>query len=170
MNVPRLAFGKVQALLCIFEISVRKRAQHCYVQPLVQNVFIYNEKLILGKAEGGRSNCWTTGLEPVTQPEFRRAAQKDEGPDSAECFLFCKYLSFIKSRTSRMRSWGSWVAQSVERLTLAQVVISWFLGSSPASGSALTMRSLLGILFLSLCLCPSPICARSLPLFLFLSK
>ena len=33
-------------------------------------------------------------------------------------------------------------AQSVERLTSAQVMISWFMGSSPASGSALTARSL----------------------------
>ena len=39
-------------------------------------------------------------------------------------------------------TWGAWVAQSVERLTSARVVISWFVGSSPASGSVLTARSL----------------------------
>ena len=38
---------------------------------------------------------------------------------------------------------GSWVAQSVKYLTLAQVTISWFMGSSPTSGS---VQSLLGIL------------------------
>ena len=37
---------------------------------------------------------------------------------------------------------GAWVAQSVERLTSAQVMISWFVGSSPASGSVLTAQSL----------------------------
>ena len=34
------------------------------------------------------------------------------------------------------------MAQSVERLTSAQVMISWFVGSSPASGSVLTAWSL----------------------------
>ena len=47
---------------------------------------------------------------------------------------------------------GTWVAQLVGRLTLAQVMISWFMGSSPASGFALTAQSLLGILRLPLSL------------------
>ena len=38
--------------------------------------------------------------------------------------------------------WGSWVAQSVTCPTSAQVMISQFMGSSPASGSVLTARSL----------------------------
>ena len=37
---------------------------------------------------------------------------------------------------------GTWVAQSVERLTLAQVVTSQFVGSSPVSGFVLTAQSL----------------------------
>ena len=37
---------------------------------------------------------------------------------------------------------GAWVAQSVKRQTSAQVGISQFAGLSPASGSALTARSL----------------------------
>ena len=37
---------------------------------------------------------------------------------------------------------GAWVAQSVERLTLAQVMISQFVGSGPASSSVLTAQSL----------------------------
>ena len=37
---------------------------------------------------------------------------------------------------------GAWVAQSVKHLTLAQVMISQFVGSSPASGSVLTAQSL----------------------------
>ena len=45
--------------------------------------------------------------------------------------------------------WGAWVSQLVECPTLAQVMISRLVSSSPASGSTLTMRSLLGILSLS---------------------
>ena len=37
---------------------------------------------------------------------------------------------------------GAWVAQSVKRPTSAQVMISRFMGSSPASGSVLTAQSL----------------------------
>ena len=37
---------------------------------------------------------------------------------------------------------GGWVAQSVERLTSAQVMISLSVSSSPASGSVLTAQSL----------------------------
>ena len=38
--------------------------------------------------------------------------------------------------------WGAWVAQSVKRPTSAQVTISRFMSSSPASGSVLTAQSL----------------------------
>ena len=38
--------------------------------------------------------------------------------------------------------WGAWVAQSVERPTLAHVMISQSVSSSPASGSVLTAQSL----------------------------
>ena len=37
---------------------------------------------------------------------------------------------------------GTLVAQSVKCLTLAQVMISWFVGLSPASSSVLTAQSL----------------------------
>ena len=37
---------------------------------------------------------------------------------------------------------GTWVAQSVEHLTLARVMIPWLMGSNPASGSVLTSQSL----------------------------
>ena len=40
------------------------------------------------------------------------------------------------------RRWGTWVAESVKHLTLAQVTISQSMSSSPASGSVLTARSL----------------------------
>ena len=44
------------------------------------------------------------------------------------------------------------VAQWVKCLTLAQVMISCFMSSSPTSGSVLTVQSLLGILSLPLSL------------------
>ena len=37
---------------------------------------------------------------------------------------------------------GTWVTQLVKRLTSAQLTISQFVGSSPASGSVLTAQSL----------------------------
>ena len=54
---------------------------------------------------------------------------------------------------------GSWVAQSVERPTSAQVMTSQFVGSSPISGSVLTAQSLEPdsvSISPSLSLCPSP--------------
>ena len=36
---------------------------------------------------------------------------------------------------------GAWVAQLVKRLTSAQVMISWFVGSDPVLGSVLTGQS-----------------------------
>ena len=50
---------------------------------------------------------------------------------------------------------GAWVAQAVKCPTLAQVMISQFVSSSPALGSVLTAGSLLGILSLPLSLCLS---------------
>ena len=49
------------------------------------------------------------------------------------------------------RIWGTWVAQSVEcltaeHLTSAQVMISWFVSSSPTLGSVPSAQSLLQIL------------------------
>ena len=37
---------------------------------------------------------------------------------------------------------GAWLAQSVKCPTSAQVMISWFVGSSPTSGSVLTAQGL----------------------------
>ena len=48
------------------------------------------------------------------------------------------------TRKDKRQKWygGAWVAQSVERATLAQVKISRFVGSSPVSGSVLTAQTL----------------------------
>ena len=60
------------------------------------------------------------------------------------------------------RHWDAWVAQSVQHLTLdlAQVMISW-LSLSSASGSVLSVQSLLGILSLALS-APPLLCTHSL--------
>ena len=61
-----------------------------------------------------------------------------------------------KQQTMGVPGWLSWL--SIRLLISAQVMISQFTGSGPASVSALTAWSLLGILgfSLSLSLCPSP--------------
>ena len=52
-------------------------------------------------------------------------------------------FSFIKREDTNFRLiWGTWVAQSVEPLASAQVVILQFVSSSPPSGSVLTSQSL----------------------------
>ena len=63
-------------------------------------------------------------------------------------------------------SGSAWVAQSVkvERPTSTQVMISRFVSSSPASGSALTEPGACFGFGVSLSLCPSPARALSLSL------
>ena len=85
----------------------------------------------------------------------------------------CGFL-YIASTSELLRisnGGGTWVAQSVQCPTLAQVTISWFTGPSPASGSVLTAQNLEPALdsvspFPSLCLSP----ACSLSLFLSLNR
>ena len=48
------------------------------------------------------------------------------------------YTSLFKTSDT----WGAWVAQSVERPTSAQVMISQLVSSSPTSGPVLTAQSL----------------------------
>ena len=65
----------------------------------------------------------------------------------------------------------AWVAPSVKRLTLAQVMISRLVGSSPALSSVLATQSLEPALdSVSLSLYPSPAHILSLSLSLSLSK
>ena len=65
---------------------------------------------------------------------------------------------------------GAWVTPSVKRLTSAQVMISWFMDSSPAWGSVLAAQSLEPASeSVSPSVCPSPACALSLSLRLSVS-
>ena len=70
---------------------------------------------------------------------------------SCHCLVLSIFLSeWYQIKISR----SAGVAQLVKRLTSPQVMISQFMESSPALGSALTMRSLLGILSPSLSASP----------------
>ena len=55
-----------------------------------------------------------------------------------DILFILKGFVFLKNRNFG----GTWVAQSVDHLTLAQVMISRFLSLSPTSGSVLTAWSL----------------------------
>ena len=60
--------------------------------------------------------------------------------DADKAFDKIHHLFILTTQQSGFRKyipWGTWVAQSVKHLTLAQVMISQFLSSSPASGSVL---------------------------------
>ena len=57
---------------------------------------------------------------------------------------------------------GAWVAQLIKCLTLAQVMISQFVSSSPLSGSLLSAQSLLQVLCLSVSLSAPPTLVLSL--------
>ena len=48
----------------------------------------------------------------------------------------------LRGRDRKSFGWGAWVAQSVEWLTSAQVMISLFVSSSPTSSSVLTAQGL----------------------------
>ena len=63
--------------------------------------------------------------------------------------MLCRKLGVFTKRRERtgvlnqkILSRGAWVAQSVKRPTSAQVMISRFVGSSPALGSVPTAQSL----------------------------
>ena len=59
--------------------------------------------------------------------------------------------------------WGAWASGASGLLIVAQIMISRFVRLSPASTSALTAQSLLGILSLPLfCPYPARVCTRSL--------
>ena len=62
-------------------------------------------------------------------------------------FFLNVYVFILRERVNRgsaekEEERGAWVAQSVKRPALAQVMISWFVGSSPTLGSVLTAQSL----------------------------
>ena len=81
-----------------------------------------------------------------SRPIHRNLAGKKREARYIPCAKSEKYAAknslSSKSVVQNRRDRGTWVAQSVGHLTLAQVMISWFLSSSPKSGSVLTAQSL----------------------------
>ena len=72
---------------------------------------------------------------------------------------------FAIPKSKYRHAWGAWVAPSIKRPTSAQIMISWFVGSSPALGSVLTAQSLEPALdSVSPSLSPSPAHAHLLSL------
>ena len=69
-----------------------------------------------------------------------RSQNRDSGREMRE--MVEKTFLCRGGGTKRKVSVGAWVTQSIEHPTSAQVMISRFMGSSPASGSGLTARSL----------------------------
>ena len=57
------------------------------------------------------------------------------------CSSSARALSLTQNKLKNKHFGGAWVAQSVERLTSTQVMISQSMSSSPAWGSVLTARA-----------------------------
>ena len=84
---------------------------------------------------------------------------------SQNIFVICFIISYLIHPLFKSLL-GAWVAQSIRHPTLAQVMISLFMGSSPVSGCVPTAQSLepaTDSVSPSL-LCPSPACALTLSL------
>ena len=94
---------------------------------------------VLGK-QGDPSTCWRgrVGLRQSI-PQAGRATWH-RSPSSTQGRIF-KPNQPTPTQHLKNLLWGAWVAQSLERPTSAQAVISRFVGSSPVSGSVLTARS-----------------------------
>ena len=94
------------------------------------------------------------------------APSSSVGLDSYDLLILMIYYSCLLLKSSRFQD--AWVAQwfSAQLLTSAQVMVSQFMGSSPALGSALTVRSVLRILSPYLSAPPLLMCS----VFLFQNK
>ena len=96
------------------------------------------------------------------------ASNSNEVLSKNPCLKIWEWSHILSARVllrTKTICWGAWVAQSVKRLTSAQVMISSFVSSCPTSGSVLTARSLeptSDSVSPSLSLCPSPAHAVSL--------
>ena len=79
-------------------------------------------------------------------------------------------VKYTGADSTQKRKRGTWVAHLVKHLTSTQVMISQFVGSSPASGSLLSAWNPLQILYSPLSLPLLHTCTSSLTLSLSLSK
>ena len=82
-----------------------------------------------GEASEDASGHWAVGMVGWRQGRSIRSERNTKGEKEGH-------------KIKGPHSGGAWVAQSVKRLTSAQVMISQFMSSSPTSGSVLTAQSL----------------------------
>ena len=80
--------------------------------------------------------------------------------ESLSFFSYPPAIPHIATGVIITSRWGTWMAQSVEHLTLTPVMILRFVSSSPTSSSLLSAQSPLRILC-PLSVCPSPACTLS---------
>ena len=80
--------------------------------------------------------------ERMASPSFLSAQKATNFPVSTAARALHVVCPVHDSTQNVFWFWGPWVAQSVERATAAQVMISRSVGSSPASGSVLTAQGL----------------------------
>ena len=87
------------------------------------------------------------GEENVKSADFGRHSTQNKGLPKGGSI---GRVSSKHATSETSASWATWLAQLVKRPTVAQVMISQFMGSSPALGSALAAWILLRILSLPL--------------------
>ena len=133
--------------------------------PVLQVTQLSSSRLGLARAPGEHLMTaalhWPEGFLQILKSLFSQTLIFPRHPSTSTC------LQYQPLRNKRIK-WGAWVAQSVEHLTSAQVMISQFVSSSPALGSRLSAQRLLRILCPPLSL-PLP-CSLSLSLSLSLLK
>ena len=90
-----------------------------------------------GRLKGERGYSFRKGIHPIGSNTRRVGLERHLW----ELNRHANTSTFSRLKNPHML-WAAWVAQSVERPTSAQGMIPQFVGSSPASGSVLTARSL----------------------------
>ena len=97
-----------------------------------------------GRCRGGGLCCPGCGAGGLSGPRAARQAGlgRSQGVSQAALSLTFGTHSFYFLLNTFSERGGAWVAGSVKHRTSAQGVISWFVRSSPASGSVLTARRL----------------------------
>ena len=89
----------------------------------------------LSKGSSSTTRAWTHQAETRKEKSYTGAVAVTT---RAGTFALLSCCLWACANIHPGRTWG---AQSVELLTSAQVMISWFMSSSPTSGSVLTARS-----------------------------
>ena len=131
-------------------LKKKKRGSLWYVN---QDCFLLPFPVQWGADSTPECVATNTGLPLPTAPSQRATFLSRAG---YQHFSSCPqlFVAKVKLKVSAAKRLDAWVAQSVQHLTLAQVMISWFVSSSPHGGLCWHLRawSLLPILCLTLSL------------------